>query len=77
MIYYKHRCGNGGNGGNRFVLSDIFRIFAGCMRYQKRVKNKQNILKTGDFALLFMKNISLLRRIHDRLCYSYRAFVDG
>jgi len=45
--------------------------------HQKMVKNGQNIQKTGDFALFFMKNISLLRRIRDRLCYSHKAFVDG
>jgi len=45
--------------------------------HQKMVKNKKNMLKTGDFALYFMKNISYLRRIYDRLCYSYKTFVDS
>jgi len=47
------------------------------MSIRKGSKNRKNILKTGDFALFFMKNISYLRKIHDRLCYSYKAFTDS
>jgi hypothetical protein len=41
------------------------------------VKNRKKHTKTGDFALIFMKNLSYLRRIYDRLCYSHKAFVDN
>ena len=47
------------------------------MSIKKGSKNRKNMLKTGDFALFFMKNISLLRRIRDRLCYSHKAFIDS
>ena len=47
MVYHKHRCNYCYFCYFRFVLSDKFRIFTSCMRYQKRFKNMKYILKTG------------------------------
>ena len=60
---------------NLFCSALVFPYLCPLYAVSKKGQNGQNILKIGDFALFFMKNNSFLRRIHDRIYYSYKAFI--